>query len=192
MSEFRGFIAVDINSNPKIENFLNEIEKTNAIIKLVELKNIHITLKFLGEISNNEIDKINEIIKDSIKNINPFKIQLNGTGVFPNENYIKIIWIGLKNTQILSDITKKINDNLYNIGLNIKPQKFHPHITIGRVKSAKNKGKILEIIEKYKKTNFSEILVDTIKLKKSELTTKGPIYTDILKIKLDKGDDKSN
>ncbi len=183
MSEFRGFIAIDIKTNPEIEKFINEIENTKALIKLVELKNIHITLKFLGEISNNKIDQINEIIIESTKNIKPFKIKLIGTGVFPNENYIKIIWIGLKNTQMLSDITKKINDNLINIGLKIKPQKFHPHITIGRVKSAKNKEKILEIIEKYNNINFSEILVDTIKLKKSELTSKGPIYTDLLKIK---------
>jgi 2'-5' RNA ligase len=53
------------------------------------------------------------------------------------------------------------------------------------VKSAKNKQKILEVIEKYRNTNFTEIIVDSIKLKKSELTTKGPIYTDILNIKIE-------
>ena len=63
-------------------------------------------------------------------------------------------------------------------------EKIKPHLTIGRVKSAKNKEKLLDIIEKYKYKKFSEILINSIKLKKSELTSKGPIYSDIITINI--------
>ncbi|MCK5300344.1 MAG: RNA 2',3'-cyclic phosphodiesterase [Thermoplasmatales archaeon] len=192
MSEFRGFIAIDINTNNNIEKFVKELKNSGAIIKLVELKNIHITIKFLGKISDNIIEKIEDIIKNATNSIQPFQIKLEGTGVFPNQDYIKIIWIGIKNTEILKNITKKIEYGLNNLNFVNKTQEFSPHITIGRVKSAKDKDKILEIIEKYKNTKFSEILIDSIKLKKSELTSKGPIYTDLIKVDFNKGVDKCN
>ncbi len=184
MSEFRGFIAIDINQDNNIDSFINEIKKSGAIIKLVESKNIHITLKFLGDINEKNIDKIEDILKNATVNIKPFKINLEGVGVFPNENYIKIIWIGIKKTENLDEIFNKINHELNSLLSINKLQKFIPHITIGRVKSSKNKEKILEIIEEYKDKKFSENLVDSIKLKKSELTPKGPIYSDVIKIKL--------
>ena len=192
MSEFRGFIAIDINTNNNIEKFVKELKNSGAIIKLVELKNIHITIKFLGKISDNIIEKIEDIIKNATNSIQPFQIKLEGTGVFPNQDYIKIIWIGIKKTEILKNITKKIEYGLNNLNFVNKTQEFSPHITIDRVKSAKNKDKILEIIEKYKNTKFSEILIDSIKLKKSELTSKGPIYTDLIKVDFNKGVDKCN
>lgn len=192
MSEFRGFIAIDINTNNNIEKFVKELKNSGAIIKLVELKNIHITIKFLGKISDNIIEKIEDIIKNATNSIQPFQIKLEGTGVFPNQDYIKIIWIGIKKTEILKNITKKIEYGLNNLNFVNKTQEFSPHITIGRVKSVKGKDKILEIIEKYKNTKFSEILIDSIKLKKSELTSKGPIYTDLIKVDFNKGVDKCN
>ena len=163
MSEFRGFIAVDIEKNQKIENCMNEIKNSGAIIKMVELENIHITIKFLGEINDNLLDKIKDIIKNAINGVRRFNIELEGVGVFPNKNYIKIIWIGIKNVDYLERIAKRIEYGLNDIGFEFKTQKFSPHITIGRVKSAKNKDKLLEIIKKYENTRFSEFLIDSIK-----------------------------
>ena len=184
MAEIRCFIAVDISKNTNIEKLLKEIEKSGAIVKLVELKNIHITLRFLGDINENIVYKIEDILKNALINIKPFKIELDGVGVFPNINYIKIIWIGIKKTEILEEIFNRINKEINLIVPDNKMQKFKPHITIGRVKSAKNKEKILNIIKKYENKKFSEILIKTIKLKKSELTSKGPIYSDLIKINL--------
>ena len=92
MTQFRGFIAVDVKSFPKIIELENEIKNSGAIVKLVEPKNIHITLKFLGDTDENLIDKIEEIIKESVTEFQPFDIQLIGTGAFPNQNYIKVMF----------------------------------------------------------------------------------------------------
>src|SRR5512137_2099535 len=95
MPIFRGFIAIDITATPQILTFENEIAKTGADVKLVEPENIHITVKFLGDTDEKYIDTIEQSIKESVRTIKPFPITLKGTGVFPNQNYVKVIWIGI-------------------------------------------------------------------------------------------------
>lgn len=181
---FRGFIAIDIECLPKLVEFENKIKETGANIKLVEPKNIHITLKFLGDTNEEKIELIEEIIKKETTKVDPFKIQLHGTGVFPNQNYMKVLWIGIKNAERIGEIAEQIDRELSEIGFQKEKRKFSAHLTIGRVRSAKNKDKLLHIIKKYEEVEFGEIIVNSIKLKKSDLTPKGPIYTTLKEIKL--------
>ena len=184
MSKFRGFIAIDIPINNKIIEMENEIKKTGADLKLVELKNIHITLKFLGDTDEEKINEIEEIIKNSIEEVHPFNIKLKGSGVFPNKNYMKVIWIGIEGAETIEEIAKKIEKQLENIGFQTEKRGFSAHLTIARVKSSKNKEKIIQILEKYQDVEFAIIDVNSVKLKKSDLTPKGPIYTTLKELKL--------
>ena len=184
MVKFRGFIAVDIPLFSKILDFENEIKNSGANVKLVEPKNIHITLKFLGDTEEKLIEKIEEIIKKSCEEINPFEIKLKSSGVFPNQNYIKVVWVGLENVENLEKISIKIDEETSKLGFEKEKRKFSPHITLGRVKSAKNKDRLLQIISKYQDIKFGNIKVKSIELKKSELTPKGPIYTTLKEVKL--------
>jgi len=184
MSQFRGFIAVDIDVFPKLLEFEKEIKETGANVKLVEPENVHITLKFLGDTDESQINEIDKIIKDAVKEIDPFNIQLRGAGVFPNQNYIKVIWMGIKQGEPMGVIASKIDEQLSKKGFKKEKRGFSPHLTIARVKSANGKDGILRVIEKYGDIQFVDIRVDSIKLKKSDLTPKGPIYTTIIDVKL--------
>lgn len=184
MPKFRGFIAIDIEAFTKIIQFENEIKNSGANVKLVEPENIHITLKFLGDTEEEHIEKIEEIMKNAVKETDSFEIQLKGAGVFPNQNYIKVMWIGIKNGEKIGDITKKIDEKISELGFKKERRGFSAHLTIARVRSAKNKDKLMQIIEKYRDTEFANIKVNSIILKKSELTSKGPIYTNICEINL--------
>jgi 2'-5' RNA ligase len=184
MTRFRGFIAIDIGDFPKIIELENEVTNAGANVKLVEPKNIHITLKFLGDTEETKIDEIENIIKNAVNNVTPFKIQLRGTGVFPNPGYIKVIWIGIKQGEQIGIIADRIDEQLIKLGFEREKRKFSPHLTIARVKTAKNKEKLTQIVEKYRDAEFIDIKVDTIRLKKSELTPKGPIYTTLREIKI--------
>jgi len=184
MSKFRGFIAIDIDSLSKIVEFENKIKQSGAIVKLVEPKNIHITLKFLGDTDEEQVDEIEEIIKKAVEGIDPFKIQLKSTGVFPNQNYIKVVWVGIYNGDQIGIIANKIDEKLSEIGFKKENREFSSHLTIARVKSAINKEQLLQVIDKYKEFEFAEIKVDSIKLIKSELTQKGPIYTTLKEVKM--------
>jgi 2'-5' RNA ligase len=184
MTQFRGFIAVDIDALPKILDFEKDLKDTKANIKLVEPENIHITLKFLGDTNEDLIDEIDSLIKKAVQGINSFNIILEGAGVFPNKNYIKVIWLGIKNGEKLGNISKNIDEELNGMGIKKEKREFSAHLTIARVRSVKNKEKILRIIEKHTNSRFGEINVNSIKLKKSILTQKGPIYIDLKDIKL--------
>lgn len=184
MTKFRGFIAIDINVTPNVLNLLQDITNSNADVKLVEPQNIHITIKFLGDVREDNIDEIEQIMKDSVKEIEPFKLKLSGTGVFPNQNYIRVVWIGIKDSEIIEIISRSIDERLSQLGFKREKRGFSAHLTIGRVKTAKNKQLLLKAIENYKDFEFSIQEVKSIKLKKSDLTPKGPIYTTLREVKL--------
>jgi len=184
MPKFRGFIAIDIPTNKKLLEMENEINNSGADLKLVEPENIHVTIKFLGDTDEEKIDEIEEIIKNSAKDFKPFNIKLKGSGVFPNKNYMKVIWIGLENAESIGEIAKKIDKQLQSLGFEPEKRGFSAHLTIARVKSPRNKEKLIQIIEKYQDVEFATIDVNSVKLKKSDLTPKGPIYTNLREVKL--------
>jgi len=185
MAEFRGFIAIDITPFQKLSDLINEIKNSGANIKTVEPGNIHITLKFLGDTNEEKIDNINDIIINSVEGIKPFDIKLKGAGFFPNHNYIKVVWVGIENTEQMQIIAKKIDEKLSTIGFDREKRKFSAHLTIARVRSAQNKEKLIQIINKYQDVEFAKITVNKIKLKKSVLTPKGPIYSTLEEVTIE-------
>jgi 2'-5' RNA ligase len=184
MAIFRGFIAVEITATPEIISLENSLANTRADIKLVEPENIHITLKFLGDTDEQHMDAIEQIIRESVRGITPFPITLQGTGVFPNQHYMKVAWIGITNADNLVKISQSLDEKLTALGFKKENRRFSPHLTIGRIRTAKNKDQLLDAIRQYTSTEFATQQVETITLKKSDLTQKGPIYTTLRTITL--------
>lgn len=177
MTTFRGFISIDVPINEQLQNLLDSLKKTNAPLKLVEPENIHITLKFLGDTKEQDIDIIEQIMRESINTTSMFTIILKGTGVFPNEKYVRIIWIGIYNAEPLKPIVTALNEKLTTLGFQKESKPFSPHLTIGRIKSALGKERVLQVLHQNANTPFIEVPVTSIKLKQSILTPQGPIYS---------------
>ena len=184
MQKIRAFIAIDIPVSQNVIEFINELKKTQINAKVVETENMHLTLKFLGDTDEGLIDEIEKIIKSSIINIQPFELILKNVGVFPNQNYIKVVWIGVENAELLKKIAETIDSNLNNLGYEKEKRSFSLHLTIARIKSAKNKERLIQLINKYENTEFQKIKVNKIILKKSFLTPKGPIYSNLKEIEI--------
>ena len=164
----RCFLAIELNED--IKEKLEELKSHFKIngIKLVEKENLHITVKFLGDIDEEMVEKI----KNLDLSIKPVKSDVKYMGVFPNENYIRVIWIGATN---LIPIFKEIDKKLLELGFK-KEKDYVPHITIGRVKFTKDKKLLKSKIDKYKHVELGTLEVKNIVLMKSELTREGPIY----------------
>lgn len=177
MPTFRGFIAAEVTATPEIISFEKNLANIRADVKLVEPENIHITLKFLGDTDEKHIDAIEQIMKESVVGISPFPITLKGTGVFPNQHYMKVAWIGIINADGLATISQALDEKLNTLGFKKENRRFSPHLTIGRIRTAQNKDQLLKVIGQYTSTEFATQQIETITLKKSELTPKGPIYT---------------
>ena len=181
---FRGFIAVDVDDLPLINNFMGELRESGAQLKLVEKENLHLTLKFLGDTREDDIDKIEEIMRESLVGVKPFKILLKDVGFFPGRNYIKIVWIGVENGEKLVKIAESLNEKLEKLGFKREKKGFVPHLTIARVKSSKNKDELLKVVEKYRGIIFGEQEIKDIKLFRSDLTPKGPVYSVVREINI--------
>lgn len=188
--DIRSFLCIEVQKPEileKIDNIKRDLKMSKAKIKFVENENIHITLKFLGNISKKMIEVISNIMdKMTQKN---FSLELTNIGVFPNLNSPKVIWIGTgKGSAEVENIFKYLESNLTQLGFK-RDKRFSSHLTIGRVKGGEHRGHLISIIKQIrnKDLELGSLDVKEVMIKKSKLTPKGPIYTVLKKKVLDQG-----
>ena len=184
MTSFRGFIAIDIGATPPIIELMNALAASGADMKLVEPHNIHITLKFLGDTDERLVDEIDTIMEEAASTIKPSSVLLKGAGVFPSKNYIRVVWIGMQETEPLSALAHALDEHIVQLGFKKEKRPFSPHLTLGRVRTSRNKECLLEVLQQYETMAFGKQAISSIKLKKSELTPKGPVYTTLREVTL--------
>ena len=145
MSErIRSFIAFDMENEgvqAKLAYAQKLLVETGADLKPVEPQNIHITIRFLGDISPPMVDKIHEALKN-VK-FTPFTVKLQGLGVFPSLNYPRVVWAGMtQGAEELKSIFTQLEPQIRTLGFAADAYGFSPHLTIARVRSAKNKQQL--------------------------------------------------
>ena len=180
----RAFIAFDIDS-ATVHKRLSEIQKvlinTGADLKLVEPQNIHVTMRFLGDISPTSVEAIYEEMKQV--SFTPFDIELKGLGAFPNLRYAKVVWVGIqKGANELKSVFDQLEPRLQRLGFRPDPKGFSPHLTIARVKSGRNKAELARQVEEMANYECGTIRAEYLRLKKSVLTPKGPIYSTLKEV----------
>ena len=180
MSQVRAFLAIDLDDDlkPKINRIIKEFKQIDTRIKYVELTNLHLTLKFFGEIDTEGLELHEEKIANVVSEFKPFDIKIKGCGSFPNNNHIKVIWVGIDEDSIIRELHDKLDKEFTKLGFD-RDKKFSTHLTIGRMKSAKNKDKVKATIEEFSDIEIGEMTVNRISLKKSTLKPSGPVYEDL-------------
>ena len=183
----RSFISLDV-TNDDLMRSISSLQEMNvsqgADVKIIMGKNIHFTLKFLGDINPDNLDAIKERLQ-RIKH-ERFSAEFKGLGVFPSNQRVSIIWIGIDkdSEQSIRNLSNQINESLS--GFDFREKKsFIPHLTIVRVKSEKNRDLLLRVIDEHSDHIFGKDSFSEFNLKKSILTPKGPIYTDLCSFKLE-------
>lgn len=187
----RTFIAFDLEDERTIQNieeFMERLKKNQPGIKPIESENIHLTVKFLGNIKESTAPKIYHIldreINEKILRGESYTYKLKGVGNFRN---YEIIWASMEgDLELLQNIKDTVEDKL-NERLKIKKDKrrtFKPHITIARLKKKRRDYNTFDsfknIIKDNRNKEFGDFTIEKIKLKKSVLTPKGPIYSDLI------------
>jgi len=175
----RSFIAFDMENKSVIDNIV-KIQKllmqTGADLKLVEPKNIHVTLRFLGNITVPMAEKIFDEMRKV--QFTPFDFKICGIGAFPSLRYPRVLWAGIKEgAEQLRSIFNQLEPRLRNLGFAPDAKGFSPHLTIARVKSGRQKAKLANFINENANYDFGVIEAHCLRLKKSDLTPKGPIYS---------------
>jgi RNA 2',3'-cyclic 3'-phosphodiesterase len=176
----RAFLAVDVDTrlSYKIKKIQKELIKTDAPIKLVEPENLHFTFKFFGDISPSQTEQITNIIQKKVENHQAFPMNIKGTGVFPHPGYMRVLWLGIEDSNKFSALQKDLDEEFVKMGFK-KERSYTPHLTIARVKGAQNKEFLADKLKELQDVEIGEMNVVKLVLKKSELTPVGPIYTDV-------------
>jgi len=180
----RSFIAFDIDNESVIKR-LSEVQKalvnTGANLKIVKPQNIHVTMRFLGNISPNMIDSIHEEMEKV--SFAPFEIELRGLGAFPTLRYARVVWAGIKKgAEELEGIFNQLEPCIQRLGFKPDRKGFSPHLTIARVKSGRNKAEFIRTIQEFEDYQFGMIEASCLKLRKSVLTPEGPIYSTLREV----------
>lgn len=177
----RCFIAVEVDDPFTLDGIAraqSSLNATGANLKLVERENLHLTLKFLGDVREGLLPEVVKVVSGT--SFEPFRMALKGVGVFPSLRRPRVVWAGItEGVEALTAIFRDIEPRLVEMDFKPESRPFSPHITIARVRSGRNRDRLIEEVMALEDTDFGGFEARYVKLKKSVLTPRGPVYTDL-------------
>jgi len=180
MEKIRSFIAIEVPPELKarLEELQRELRRTDADVKWVRPEGIHLTLKFLGSILREDIEKISMAIGPVISGFEPFEIRLFGMGSFPTSRNPRVIWVGVdRGKEEVSSLQRAIEDKMAKLSFPSENRPFSPHLTLGRVRSGRGKLMLSQAIEANKEVEVGTFWARKVFLYQSELKPSGAVYT---------------
>ncbi len=184
MSLLRAFLASELPTalQDKIQVATAGLRQTlrEDVIRWVPAHNVHLTLKFLGDISPAGVSLIEQILTTEATQFNAFDVQVEGLGCYPNPKRPRVLWVGLKAPPELASLQRAIEAGAARLGYESEERGFSPHLTIGRVRQNVSSGDIQKIrtaLEKNPIGPLGNARVSAVHLFKSELRPEGSIYT---------------
>ncbi len=186
--DLRCFIAIEFPEELKnnIDTYIEQLKATRADVKWVLSKNLHLTLKFLGGTPEYLLVEINKRLLSIAKLHNSFYIQIFGAGVFPNIKHPRVVWLGIQDSEEIIKLQQDIDESIAEFGFEREDRPFKPHLTIGRVRSMKNRDMMIKELATLKDVDFGKIEVRYISVMKSELKPGGAEYFRLSEIPIGK------
>lgn len=176
--DLRCFIAIDIPEHIKVDigKVIESLKKYNTDVKWVPYKDLHITLKFLGKTPEDLVPKISESLSNNLLSFKPFYITIYGIGTFPNRKHPRVIWVGIEDSEVIKKMQGYIEESMATLGYQSEEREFHPHLTVGRVRSQKGITDLINGLEHFKGTYFGNTEVEYVRLMESRLKPSGAEY----------------
>jgi 2'-5' RNA ligase len=174
----RVFLAMDISPD---SSFIKELESIryelhDGHIKWVNTQNLHLTLRFFGDMEERVISHISELISEAVSGCKTFLLTMDSLGVFKSLREPRVIWIGCNIPEEFAGLKKAIDRKLEQIDMQSDKREFSPHLTLGRIKDLPAAGELLKLIERYRGFIFSRQIIENIILYESILKPSGPVY----------------
>ena len=175
----RSFIAFDISDETR--KALGEAQRAmgrQSPVRWVKPAGIHLTMKFLGEISDNLVGEVLAVMKEAVRDVEPFEFEVSGLGCFPSTRRPRVIWAGVESDEeTLSGIAAALDKGLSVIGIAPEERAFKPHMTLGRVRGSLGEGGIEEMFDRVRVGAFGVNVARELVLFMSELHPSGARYT---------------
>ncbi len=188
MASIRTFIAVKASDrlNRNAADLIERLASTGAQYKWVAEENLHLTLKFVGDVRDTDIPELCKLVKQGTESLPPFDLQLEGVGAFPSLEQPRTIWLGVdEGTAAMQQLHACVEDVLSYWGVNKDRHEFIPHLTLGRLaRGGRWNDDLLERMKKMHRHEAGTCHVDCVKVYSSYLDRSGPSYSSMATIKL--------
>ncbi len=156
----------------------------------VEPRNLHVTVKFLGD---TDIDLVHQVVDSAarrLKGVKSFSLEVGGLGFFPGTSSPRVLWAGLKGeVDVLGGVARMLEEAMAEHGFPRESRRFFPHVTLARIKSPAGVGDLVTAVEKERPLaeSLGSFRVFSLDLMMSDLTPQGPVYTLLSPLKLETG-----
>jgi len=187
----RTFIAVDIpedvrESLGQVSTRLQE-QLGDTPVRWVDFKKIHLTLKFLGDVSKENLGMVQKILSSEVSKHQAMEIGIGRVGAFPKIRHPRVIWVGVEAPTELYDLRRGIEDGVARLGYNYDKYEFTPHLTLGRVSrkaSARDVRKVGKVLHEFKVGFIGVARIQAVHLYRSDLQPEGAVYTRLFSAQL--------
>jgi 2'-5' RNA ligase len=184
MSVIRAFIAIDLSAEIQdaLEQVSNQLkgQSRGVPVRWVPVKNIHLTLKFLGDISLANLEMLEGILLTEAARFSPFDVSIGKLGAFPSTRRPRVIWVGVEVQPELGQLQRALDEATTRLGYTPEERGFSPHLTLGRIsRNASNAdvGRIGQILDKSEIGHLGTMRVQAVHLYRSDLQPTGAVYT---------------
>jgi 2'-5' RNA ligase len=185
----RCFVAVFLSPTlrPQVVALQRYLAQSGADVKWVEAENLHFTVKFLGDVEESRLAALTTVLEACAGGIGPFELSLGAAGAFPRLQDPRIIWVGVEaGKQPFVTLASAVEEAMKAEGFRREGKGFSPHLTVGRTRSGRNLGVLVERLLSCAPLKGA-MRVDEIQLVASELTSSGPIYSPVATVSLFRG-----
>ncbi len=185
----RAFIAFELPADvlDRVQSLQEKLKTLGLNVRWVRPGNLHLTLKFLGNIARTDIESVRSGLSAAIGRFSPIALSLKGIGVFPGVRRPRVLWVGIAGeVQMLAELQATIEDVLAPVGIARENRKFKAHLTLGRFKGSADARKLGEAIAAFNPFSTDVFEIDRLFLFQSELKPTGPEYTRLMNFPLGK------
>ncbi len=186
-AKIRTFIAVKLPDHVirMLSETQQDLKKHGLRIKWTRPENIHLTLKFLGDIHPDDVGPVCRVIEDSVNGFASISLCVRGVGFFPGIRRARVLWTGISGQlDLLEKLHKAIDTGLNSLGFVKDERRFTGHLTLGRFKGHPDPEALIDMMKTYADMASDEFLVDAVHVYQSDLKPSGPIYTNLSSIRL--------
>lgn len=189
MDTIRSFIAIELSTeiHAALEQISTSLARQTRIVKWIPASNIHLTIKFLGEVPQARLALLNKTLQSTLYSLKPLEFQVGNLSAFPTPRRPRVIWIGVQAPLELDSLQKNVEDAASRLGFPSEDRPFSPHLTLGRVNQHASPSEVLLLGEVLLRTSIGKlgsVVVKGITIFRSDLRPSGPIYTRLYEAKL--------